>query len=236
MKTLATILLCAAIAAVGCGGEDTAPRRGVGGDGKPAAGSARPAAKSKPKAAPKAAAPAKKKGKTERLVIYEKVPAELRRVLGVADFQPDATGDINRDPFFPFFAQVKGAATNPPPSATARGGPDRRDECRNRTVAGSVSLRDLRLIGIVLRGTRSYALFRDNRAVGHWANRGDCLGKDLARVKDVGNDRVIIEVQGDPPPTGGAAPEPREEVILLHPKELELTEEELGETGAEPKP
>jgi hypothetical protein len=91
-------------------------------------------------------------------------------------------------------------------------------------------MRDLRLIGIVLRGTRSYALFRDSAAFGHIVKRGDCLGKEKARVDSIGAGFVRLEVTPEAPP-GGAAPDPQMRDIQLHPEELQLQDAETDGTG-----
>jgi hypothetical protein len=164
-------------------------------------------------------APASKKGKTAALRPAAQVPDELRRGFDKVAFVPDPTGDVNRDPFRPFLF-------NPAPGARDDAAVRREDVCQKRVIAPDHGYRQLRLVGVVLRGTRSYALFTDPRKHGHIANRGDCLSKDKVRVKHIGADRVTLTIQGDAPP-GAPAPPPRDEVILLHPRELAITEDDL---------
>ena len=88
-------------------------------------------------------------------------------------------------------------------------------------MATNYSLRDLNLIGIVLRGTRSYALFRDSGGYGHIVPRGDCLGKEQARVENIGAGFVRLAVTPEAPP-GAPAPAAQTRDILLYPEELSV--------------
>ena len=216
-KLSTLILIAALIPACGDDGKST-PRGGGGGGGKAAKKDpANPATGNKP-GGPGGKG---KDGKAPpQLQTYPKVAAEFRKQLEKSDFAPDATGDINRDPFRSYLidlAQVAGKGKK------GAGGEDViEDECEEKgVVAESFGLRDLKLVGIVLRGTRTYALFTDSQNLGHTANRGDCISKERARVKDIGADRVTMEIRGQAPP-GAPAPPPREEVWKLYPDELEL--------------
>jgi hypothetical protein len=88
-------------------------------------------------------------------------------------------------------------------------------------------MRDLRLMGIVLRGTRSYALFRDSAAFGHIVKRGDCLGKEKARVETIGAGFVRLKVTPEAPP-GAPAPAPETRDIALHPEEIAIEADDTG--------
>jgi hypothetical protein len=224
MRTiLRSTVLCAALLGA-CGGDSKPPQRGVtnkpkkdpaspeaGGGAKPAGGGG--------------AAPAGAKGKPPvKLQTYAKVVEEYRRKLEKADFSPDPTGDVNRDPFRSYLidlSQVTGKGKKQGEQALE-------DECEEKgVVAENYGLRDLRLVGIVLRGTKTYAMFTDNQNRGHIANRGNCLSKERARVKDIGTDRVTLEIRGQAPP-GAPAPAPREEQWLLDPNALDLDMESGG--------
>lgn len=191
-----------------------------GGGGEKAPEKVRPTAKplSSPAGGP-GGPPGSKMG-VGTLAQYAKVPLELRKDLDKSVFTPDPTGDVNRDPFRSYLidlAQVAGRKK----TETIDGAVD---ECaKTGIVAPKYGLRDLKLSGIVLRGTRSYALFTDGQLLGHSAARGDCLSKEKARIKDIGADRVTIEIRGEAPP-GAPAPAPREEVWRLFPDELDVTE------------
>ncbi|MBI4509727.1 MAG: hypothetical protein HY698_08815 [Deltaproteobacteria bacterium] len=162
------------------------------------------------------------------LATYPKVPSDLRRELTKADFIPDATGDVNRDPFRSYLVEATGVAGSARSKEHARA----EDECDKRTVAGQYGLRDLTLAGIVLRGTKSYALFIDQQRLGHIAHRGDCLSKDKARLREIGENSVVLELRAEAPP-GAPAPPPREEVWRLHPDELRLSEDGSGFGGGQ---
>lgn len=200
------------ISGVACGGSDPPPARA---EAKPANAEAKPAAQS----GGKGGKGGKAKGKRASLQVYDKVPDALRKELTRADFLADPTGDINRDPFRSYLVQPA-AAQKAQTNASE-------DECARRTIAPKYGLRDLKLAGVVMKGTQSYALFIDGQKLGHIAHRGDCISKERVRLKDIGADRVILEVRGDAPP-GAPAPPPRDEVWRLHPSELELTDDQLN--------
>jgi Tfp pilus assembly protein PilP len=136
-------------------------------------------------------------------------------------FTPDPTGDKNRDPFRSYLVDEAATASAPGKGANVV------DECEKRMVADQYGLRDLELVGIVKKGTTAYALFVDSQQVGHIARRGDCLSKDKARVKEIGQSSIVVEVRGDAPP-GQPAPEPREEEWKLHPEQLDLNQNREG--------
>ena len=143
---------------------------------------------------------------------YPKVPDEFRRELGPRDFSADPTGDINRDPFRSYLVSA-------PASAQTTSGV--KDECERRMVAGDFGLRDLKLTGIIHQGTRTFAQFTDSKNLGHTAHRGDCLSKEKARVREIGDDRVVVDIVAAITPGSAPAP-PRQEVWRLHPEDLDL--------------
>jgi hypothetical protein len=150
------------------------------------------------------------------------VAAEYRRDLTKDDFVKDASGDYNRDPFRSYLLKAKDTS-----STAGSGQSGGKDECTKGIVADQYGLRDLKLVGVVLRGTMTYALFTDSQNFGHIANRGDCVSKDRARLREIGADRVMLEIRGDAPP-GAPAPPARDEIWRLHPEELELGVQESG--------
>jgi Tfp pilus assembly protein PilP len=207
-------------------GDDPPPQRG---GAKPKAGEKKDATNPQTgnEAKSGAARPAKP-GNTKGpvpLQTYPKVAEEFRKALDKLDFAPDPSGDVNRDPFRSYLidlAQVQGKGKKAP------GEEGIQDECVGRgIVAENYGLRDLRLTGIVHRGTRTWALFTDSQNLGHNAKRGDCLSKERARVKDIGADRVTVEIRGQAPP-GAPAPPPREEVWRLYPDELDIETQSGG--------
>ena len=79
----------------------------------------------------------------------------------------------------------------------------------------------MKLVGIVARGpTRRYALFQDTANVGHKVLVGDCLGSEKARVKQIGDRTITLEIASDAP----TVREPEERSIELYPDELRPTQ------------
>jgi hypothetical protein len=157
-----------------------------------------------------------KKGKA--LSAYPRIDEKYRRPLSEADFLPDPTGDERRDPFVSYVVRGKGQR-NPnagtPIAAT--------DVCnKNNTKAANYLLRDMRLIGIVLLGTNSYALFRDKSGFGWSVRRGDCVGKEKAIVQAIGVGSVTLEVIPETPPNAPPPP-PQRRDIALYPSDLDPT-------------
>lgn len=175
---------------------------------------------------------AKQKGEENTLQFYSKIesyvadPEEakaLRHVFTVKDFESDPSGEENRDPFRSFVIQQPGSGR----MGDANGQqPDEVSERCNATniVAPTYSLRDLDLIGIVLRGTRSYALFRDRSSYGHIVRRGDCLGQEQARVTAIRTGFVSLQLAPGNP-LAGAEQAQQEREIKLYPEELSLESE-----------
>jgi len=191
------------LAFAGCGDEDTGPPPPP----KPAARGGKAAAKKGKKG---------KKGKNASVQAYEKVSDDLRHVFVERDFQQDPSGDINRDPFRSYLV------ARPLSEGDEGASGDVTDLCPpERSLASKHSIRSLNLIGIVLRGTRSYALFRDSSRFGHIARRGDCLGKEKAVVQEIGVGYVTLEVTPEAP-QGLAAPPAQTRTIALYPEELSI--------------
>jgi len=163
-----------------------------------------------------------KPGAGSPLVTYPKVDDALYRIAFTADmFMPDPTGDKNRDPFKSYLVDDTNTASQSGKPSLAV------DECDKRMVADQYGLRDLSLVGIVKKGTTAYALFVDTQGLGHIGRRGDCLSKDKARLKEIGQSSIVVEVRGDAPP-GQPAPDPREEEWKLHPEQLDLGQRREG--------
>lgn len=144
---------------------------------------------------------------------YEKVPEDLRRDLGEGDFDPDPSGARNRDPFQSFVIDQ--------PELLQRDDEDEHDRdeiCDDgSSVATDYALSDLSLMGIVLRGTTGYALFRDGHGDGHIVRRGECLAAEQAIVTGIGSDYVQLETETGE--GGDGEPQTDEKEILLHPDE-----------------
>ncbi|MBK7074624.1 MAG: hypothetical protein IPH44_20245 [Myxococcales bacterium] len=188
MRTLAwTTLALTTVGLVACGGEDDPPppppRRA-------AAAAAAPGANARAGAGPAAGT----------LTTYAKIegradlkPGEaqtLRHAFAPTDFEGDPTGTANRDPFRSYVvAQI---STN----TEARHDDDvaRSEKCANKKVAaGDTSIQQLKLIGVISRGTMRMATFTDAADVGWVVRLGDCIGSEHARVKLIGEGFVTLE-------------------------------------------
>jgi Tfp pilus assembly protein PilP len=194
------------------------------GDDPPPAASKPATKKTSSRATPRA------KGKSTQLDAYARIETGFRREFSEADFRPDPMGDENRDPFRSFVIRQgslgrdnKGAAAiQPTELCTAK-----------NSRAPGYSLRDLRLIGIILRGTKGFAQFRDTSGEGHVVRRGDCLGKEKAIVQAIGVGSVTLEVVPEAPPNTEPPPPERRD-IPLYPAELPIPEVDSAEPSAQP--
>jgi Tfp pilus assembly protein PilP len=145
------------------------------------------------------------------LVLKPKVERMYRKDFGAADFQPDPTGDVNRDPFYSYLVAPVVTGGQQPIS----------DECADRKVAEKYAYPDMRLIGIVMRGTKNFAMFKDPTGLGQVVYQGDCLAKEKARVIEITPSCVRIEIRGVAPP-GAPAPPAQEDKRCLHPDDIEI--------------
>lgn len=219
MRARIALALSASLYAVACGGDE---------DGESSAPPpARPASAAATRPAPGKAA---KNGKNslatymhvEEVVGSAEEAARIRHQFRDQDFLQDLDGD-NRDPFRSFILSSGILDTRPgiPVAAT--------DVCTaKQMVATNYSIRDLKLVGIVSRGLRRYALMQDSANFGQIVTRGDCVGKEKARVKEIGAGYVTLEVM----PETGTAGVPRvaeERSIPLYPEELPMSRGDADE-------
>jgi len=119
----------------------------------------------------------------------------------------DFAADQNRDPFqssllSPLTAGAGSAALPRNPTELCQ---QRKDQLQ----AQNYSYADLKLRGIVARGTQRKVIMEDPGKLGHLLQRGDCVGKEKAIVKDIGTGYVTLTIGGD---------KPVEVSIELHPK------------------
>lgn len=194
---------------------------GCGGD-EPAAAASDPAKAAPKKKAATGRAPAGRgrREKTGRLDTYVQIEERFRLPFGERDFGTDPAGDENRDPFRSYVIrqgtgprELKGAVPIQPT-----------DVCtEENSRAPGHSIRELRLIGLVLRGTRSYAQFRDPSGFGWIVRLRDCLGKEKAIVEKIGAGFVTLEVVPEVSSSSEQQAERRD--IQLHPAELRAEEE-----------
>jgi Pilus assembly protein, PilP len=170
------------------------------------------------------ATPATKAGKSN-LITYNHVEdllstdaerATIRHQFRENDFAQDLDGE-NRDPFRSFILASGIIDQRPGLPIEAS------DVCSaKQMVATNYGIRDLKLVGIVARGLRRYALMQDTANLGHIVTRGDCVGKEKARVKEIGAGYVTLEVMPDVVPEG-APRVPEERSIPLYPEELPMS-------------
>jgi Tfp pilus assembly protein PilP len=163
-------------------------------------------------------------------VVPEEERATIRHLFRDRDFMSDPTGSENRDPFRSFVINQPGLVFDTGQSS------DVSDVCsKAQLVASQYPMRDLRLVGIVSRSTRRYALFQDNSDLGHIVTRGDCVGKEKARVKDIGAGFVTLELVPDVAP-GQPARAVEERSIPLYPEELAIPESDEPSAAPPPPP
>jgi Tfp pilus assembly protein PilP len=175
-----------------------------------ACGDDTPAAKAKPTSGSVVARSGEAAVKPASLSLRAKVDKQYRKELSPADFQPDPTGDINRDPWASYLVVT-------PQNLQA----SQKDDCEGRTHAEKYSYGEMKLMAIIVRGTKNMAMFRDPQGVGQMVNQGDCLAKDKARIIEVTPSCVRIELRGEAPP-GAPAPPAHEDKRCLHPNDIEI--------------
>ncbi len=206
-------ILAVALVTTACGGEEPPPPKKAEPAAKDAAATKKPTAAV---AGGKAKKP--KKQKKVALEVYPRIDDKYRRVLTESDFQPDPSGEERRDPFQSFVVRQGGPRKAIASNQVAI---QPTDVCTEKnSKASGFLLRDMRLIGIVLRGTNSFAQFRDKAGFGWIIRRGDCLGKEKAVVQAVGVGSVTLEVIPETPPNSPPPP-PQRQDIALYPEDLE---------------
>ncbi|HWN67957.1 MAG TPA: pilus assembly protein PilP [Haliangium sp.] len=201
-------IVAAILLAAGCGDSETAPATPM----------VTPVTPAQPNAAAQGGA-AKPAGLRFHTKIEDLIGAEqaqlIRHKFTADDFGPNIGGTGRRDPFRSLAAAQLAAQAEQQDQPI-----DPAQTCKDR-VADTFSLRDMRLVGIVLRGTRSYALFVDKGEKGHIVTRGDCLGVEKARVLSVRAGFVTLQLYPDATqPT--AETELQERTIALYPDELSV--------------
>lgn len=127
----------------------------------------------------------------------------------------DFVADQVRDPFQSFIIVQKGL--EPAPNKHPEAGPCNRAD---QFVASNYSYLELKLVGIVTKGTQRKALMIGGNA-GYFVRRGDCVGKEKALVKDIGGGFVTFVVQPDADERGMARAA-EERSLQLHPTQLQV--------------
>ncbi len=211
MRTSAILLLWL----VACGEEEEG---GGGGGGGAAGGRAGRAAT--PVAGGTAAAEKLQSFKQiESLAADEKEAKSLRHQFRETDFQFDPSGTVNRDPFRSFVINQPGVSTSMTDNALTA---EPTELCpAKRQIASTYMARELKLTGIVSRGTTRTALFSDTAQRGHLVRRNDCIGKEKGRVIEIGATYAKAEISAEPLPN---QPPRAPEVIVfqLYPTQLPI--------------
>jgi Tfp pilus assembly protein PilP len=142
----------------------------------------------------------------------------IRHAFKERDFVVDPSGE-NRDPFQSYVVMQEGMQADKTTVDPAT------ELCaKKQLVATNYAIRDLKLAGIVARGTKRYALMQDTANYGHIVARGDCVGREKARVKDIGAGYITFEITPEIAVTQGGVPRPAEErSVQLYPGELTVT-------------
>lgn len=116
----------------------------------------------------------------------------IRDILKERDF----VAETNRDPFESFLLKPPG--TGPAPGEqTDRCKPDTKTQQGNIRAA-DYGYQDLKLVGIVAQGTQRKVLMMDGHSYGHIIKRGDCVGREKAWVKDIGENFICFELAQEP--------------------------------------
>ncbi|MGE0550560.1 MAG: hypothetical protein AB7O24_03140 [Kofleriaceae bacterium] len=132
----------------------------------------------------------------------------------------------NRDPFQSFVVS-QGTTQNDPNRNIVKTPRCLRDD---QLVATNYSYSDLKLVGIVAQGTQRKVLMMDNGNFGHIIKRGDCVGKEKAIVKDIGNGYMTFLLEQDETATSAARSE--EHSVQLYPNQLPVTSQPTDDAPA----
>lgn len=132
--------------------------------------------------------------------------------------------DAPRDPFYSYVLKTDSptdgvtsnttVAENYCPLKDMRA-PDLREHVKDPRARRAYSYKSLKLKGIIGRGTRRMALFVDSTGFAHIVRKGNCIGKEKARVREVGVEMVQLEIKTD-----DDKPPQKLDPIELHRKEI----------------
>ncbi|MDB4955390.1 MAG: hypothetical protein JWO36_2959 [Myxococcales bacterium] len=126
----------------------------------------------------------------------------------------DFVAEQARDPFQSFVLIQPGTQDK----ATVAIAPTPKCTRGDQFVATNYSFADLKLVGIVAKGTERKVLMLDSTQLGHIIRRGDCVGKEKAVVKDIGTGYVTFQVEADPVTKRAT----EEHSVQLHPAQLNV--------------
>ncbi|HUH05775.1 MAG TPA: hypothetical protein VML75_27480 [Kofleriaceae bacterium] len=167
-------------------------------------------------------------------VVTEEEQGDIREAIHANDYRLDPNGNDNRDPFRSYVVRQQNL-----------GGGDRggagvtvaaNDVCAETKMVApnplasdpraqrSFSINDLKLRGVVLRGTKGYSTFQDPTGYGHGVHKGDCIGKEKAKVIEINAHNVKVRIVPEPGPNQ-LTQEPIIRTFELYPDELPLETE-----------
>jgi hypothetical protein len=219
-------LWMALILVAGCGEDEPPPPPKKAAAGGGAAGGARA-----PAAAAAATQPLVVYAQIESLAADEKEAKSLRHPFREGDFQVDPSGTVNRDPFRSYVINQPGVTTS---DNTLTAEPTEMCPAK-RQIATSYMARELKLTGIVSRGTTRWALFSDTGNKGHIVNRNDCIGKEKGRVVEIGAAYAKAEISPEPLPN--QPPRPPDVIIYqLYPQAVPLGDDATNDPTGRPSP
>lgn len=137
----------------------------------------------------------------------------IRHTFKDRDFVGDPSQ--NRDPFQSFILVAAGTGSADKPVIDATTQP----QCTQyNSFAGSLSYQDLKLEGLVSQGTQRKALMSGGPHNSYILKRNDCVGREKATIKEVGDGFVTFVTMPDPTATttATAVGKPTEYSVQLH--------------------
>jgi Tfp pilus assembly protein PilP len=205
MSTKYLIAALALLSASACGDDSDAP--------PPAAGAAAPAAAA-------ATAQLGSNSLIPQVHVEERVPpgerANIRHTFRERDFTSPQSGSQNRDPFQSFVVVQPGLG--PDTTATKI---EATPQCTEKQmVATGYSYADLKLVGVITEGTQRRVLMMDTGNLGHVVHLHECVGKEKAYVKDIGDGYITFEVSADQAQGNRV----EEHSVQLHNRQLSVSE------------
>lgn len=132
----------------------------------------------------------------------------------------DFAGETNRDPFQSFIVKVPGQGSG---SSVVDLSKDPTSRCvrSEQLRVTNFGYQDLKLVGIVSQATQRKVLMMDPSNYGHIIRRGDCVGKEKAWVKDIGDNFICFEMSSE---AASAARMPESSCVELHNKQLTVSQ------------
>lgn len=131
----------------------------------------------------------------------------------------DFADETNRDPFQSFVVRLSGTGSGS--GAELPKDPGSKCVRPEQLRVTNYGYQDLKLVGIVSQGTQRKVLMMDPGNYGHIIKRGDCVGKEKAWVKDIGENFICFEMSAD---AAATARLPEGMCVELHNKQLTVSQ------------